>query len=264
MSTPNKKAMKNFFGGAARHSQRKQFAAEQQAAAEAAEKARRQAELAAAERLVKKTFPKYFKSVDPIVQALEKLPPRDGNEFFARVDLSPNGWDCNTNVRGPEINMWIFYTRRATDADSGSPLSQTHPVAICEKGTTWEDNESLHLYLNDLPMLRVRSKPQADGSMKIKVEHVEVYYDCVGRKTSGSGSYRCGRDGNMYVEREFVTERAELKSIAELPGAIGNWVAAATPERLEDMRRVMDGVDPGALVEKMPVMKPLAFKKPSP
>lgn len=261
MAESNEKALSDFFGGVASARDRKRTEEQARLEKEAAEQAARDARAEAARAKLKTVFPDYFDAVEPIVKALEKLPPRDDREFFVRTDLDANGWDCDTNVHGPEIGMWILYSRRTTEEDSKENLPPVHSLAMNEKGTTLEDGKRIGLHINELPVFRVRSKPQADGSMKITAEHYTLDYVCTGRSTGGSGIYRTGKDGNKYREQEIVSEKREIAGIRGFAGAIGSWVAETAPERLDDVRKVLSGVDPATLAEKISLSKPLSFRK---
>ena len=264
MAEPNEKALTEFFGGVTAAQGRKQALEQARLKKEADENAARAARAEEARAALKAVFPDYFDAVEPIAKALEKLPPRDGHEFFVRTDLRLNGWDCDTKVHGPEISMWILYTRRATEQDEEETLPPVHSLAMYEKGSDPDHDRRVGLHINERPIFRVRSKPQADGTMKITAEHYTLEYLCTGRDTGGPGSYRSGKDGNQYREHEYVSDKRDVGSIRELAGAIGSWVAEAAPERLDEVRQVLSGADPASLVEKISLSKPITFKKSSP
>jgi hypothetical protein len=261
MGQKNEKALGGFFKGVTERQEKKQAHENARLKKEAAEAKALQRRRDEHRKKLRESFSEYFEAVEPIIQALEKLPPRDGREFFPRVDLNLEGYNFDTGTKGPEISMWILYTREAGEDAYKQVLPPVHGLAMDAKNGKPED---VRLEINELPVLRVRSKPMKDGAMKITAHHYVLDYEYSGRNTRGSGCYRTGKDGNMYREVEHITNEQDVASMKDLAAVIGGWVAEAAPERLDDVRAMLEGADPATLKEKIAVSKPITFKKPAP
>jgi hypothetical protein len=143
-------------------------------------------------RALKKAFPEYYKKVDPLLKAMEALPPRDGDEFFIRADLRL-GEHYKTKVPTKGIHVWVIYSRETKDFQGPDGSPGTLSLAIDRKGTPAFERDDIDLALNGKSVLKLEMDTDETGKVTIRSHtYIDTYQYAHNSKASGAyrGSWR--------------------------------------------------------------------------
>lgn len=252
----NASIAEQFLAGAARQQQANTRTQTREDARRAAAERRENAAAAKERARLQKAFAEYYRDLAPLMDVLEKLPPKNGQEFFVRADLILHG----DNVRSPEksIDMWLVYTKPVPDGQRAED-GTTHSLYMPRKSTpASEPAETQGLYLSQHSMLRL-TMSRVDGKTSIKTSRSYESYDYApgGR---GQGLYR----GDFRQRTGMSHEQKHAKLHDALP-AIGAWVHDIAPDRIPDIRAAMDAKQDvqqnSQLAQSVSVMRPATVRK---
>jgi len=202
------------------------------------------------ERKIKKAFPEYFKKIDPLLKAMEALPPRDGDEFFIRADLRLDE-HYKTKVPTKGIHVWVIYSHETKDHQGPDGQPCTHSLAIDRKGTPAGERDDIDLALNGKSVLKLEMDTDETGKVTIKSHtYIDTYQYAPNSRASGAyrGSWR------EYSSRANHAEHATIGGFAE---ALGKWVQDTAPERLPDIAAALGKGEAKIPTERMTVSRPI-------
>lgn len=207
-------------------------------------------------RILRKTFPSYYEDVAPLLEVLENLPQKNGEEFFIRADLSA-GRKIGNLTLPKSIDIWVLYTSDTGGAPASQGIS-THSLYMTKKGDKSIQPETAHLALNGRPVLHLQLDAE-NGKIQISSHFYQESYSYA-PSSRRSGTYRGDYRQNL---DEYNHETH--KSIRDFVRAIGAWVSEAAPERLDDIQRALTPVST-ALTAPVQARKPLkiCLTKPNP
>lgn len=208
-------------------------------------------------RTLKKAFPEYYKKIEPLLKAMEDLPPKDGDEFFIRADLRL-GEHYKTKVPTKSIHVWVIYSRETNEQHGPDGEPWTHSLAIDRKGTLPGERDDIDLALNGKSTLKLELDTDETGKVTIK-SHTYIDSYTYAPNSRASGAYR-----GSWREYSCKANHAEHATIGGFAEALGKWVQDTAPERLSDIAAVLGRGEAKIPTERMAVSKPIKFaSKPS-
>jgi hypothetical protein len=220
---------------------------------------KREAEEAAKERArLQKAFAEYYRDVAPLIDTLEKLPAKNGKEFFVRADLRLMG----DTVRSPEksIDLWLIYTKPVTEGQKAAPCD-TYSLYMPMKGSPVNDRidaAAQDLYLSEHGALHLRMMRE-DGKTRIVTSRSYEAYDYA-PDNRGPGLYR-----GDYRQMTGTSHEQQHPKLKDVIAAIGAWVNDAAPDRIPEIRAAMDAKQDAQaasqLTQSVSVMRPAAVRK---
>lgn len=195
-------------------------------------------------------FTTYQNVIAPFIDILQKLPQKNGFEFFARADLYQSAKSQQDHIR-----LWLFYGRASDQSPMSGGTPSVHAVAVAPK-TNDPKRRFTHVALSTRPVIEVEMKTEKDGSKSIESRiYTERYVRDNGQAPAGTPSRGGFVGDNQMIEQK---QHAALKNI--LP-AIDSWLQKAAPERLAEIRGALGILETPELKDDVSILKPATIRK---
>lgn len=195
-------------------------------------------------------FTSYHNVLAPFIDALQKLPAKNGLEFFARADLYQSA-----KSRQDSIHIWLLYGRAAEDSGAGTP--STHDVAVSPKA---EDTKRryTHVALSTRPVLEIEMRP-AKGETEGYTIQSRIYTERYMRQPDGMPPSTPTRGG--FVSNNEIIEERSHTALKNTLQAMDSWLQRAAPERRDEIRAALGILDTPELKDDVSVLRPATLRR---